>query len=124
MFSCNVGILISFVVGHYVQYTMRPVVLLLFPIAFLLLFFRFPETPAFLMRAGREDEAERSLRFYRNDAMPASEDEKSAAAGPMLKVEMEELRQSNRPAGEKNEVAEGTAESPGIEWGEFGKTHF
>lgn len=123
IFSCNIGILISFIVGHYIQYAMRPVILISFPIAFLLLFVYFPETPAFLMQHGRDAEAEKSLRFYRNVVAGADADEDDAA-GPMMKIEMEELRRAQQPAiaDDKDSDRDTDANvSSAIPWNEFSK---
>lgn len=76
VFSCNLGILIAFVVGHYVSYAVRPIVLIVFPSVFLLVFSQFPESPVYLLKRGRHAEAEQSRRFYSNQpAMEADEAE-------------------------------------------------
>lgn len=123
-FSCNLGVLISFIIGHYFQYAMRPVVLLAFPIAFLLLFVYFPETPVFLMRHGRDAEAEKSLRFYRNAVADAGDLDgrpDADAAGPMLKVEMEEMRRTQQPADEGGDEKTNAEKANAIPWSEFSK---
>lgn len=123
-FSCNLGVLISFIIGHYFQYAMRPVVLLAFPIAFLLLFVNFPETPVFLMRHGRDAEAEKSLRFYRNAVADAGDLDgrpDADAAGPMLKVEMEEMRRTQMPADEGSDEKTNAEKANAIPWSEFSK---
>lgn len=50
--SCNIGILIAFVLGHFLSYGMSPIVLLCLPILFLISFSIFPETPQFLLSRG------------------------------------------------------------------------
>lgn len=73
IFGNNTGVLISFVVGHWLPYGQRAPVLIAFPILFVLAFARFPETPAFLWRQGRHAEARAAMRFYRNDSVDAAE---------------------------------------------------
>lgn len=98
VFSCNTGILISLVVGYLVSYAWRPILLIGFPVVFLLTFVNFPETPAFLLRQGREEDAQKSLRFYRN--LPDNDE----STVTMLKIAIEELRQMHQPSNDVNEV--------------------
>lgn len=111
VFSNNVGILISFIAGHYLDYWMRPVVLLVFPIVFLALFVSFPETPTFLAKHARQDEANLALRYYRNVGANESD------AGAALESELEELNKRNQ-CDEKTATTE-VCES--IAWSEFSK---
>ncbi|KAG4073998.1 hypothetical protein HA402_014203 [Bradysia odoriphaga] len=64
--TSNIGILLSFVAGHYLSFRLVPAVFVVLPTLFLLLTIVFPETPTFLIRSGKEEAAESSLRFYRN----------------------------------------------------------
>lgn len=50
---CNLGILLSFIMGSFISYAMTPIILLTLPIVFLLTFPFFPETPHFLIKNGR-----------------------------------------------------------------------
>lgn len=88
--SCNIGILIAFICGNYLNYTLQPVVLASLPILFFVTFSFFPESPQYLMKVGKEKEAEQSLRFYRN-AGPSTSDETEP-----FKSELEKLRASNQ----------------------------
>lgn len=64
--TANSGILIGFLVGNYFSYEMVPKILLAFPVLFLVCFYFFPESPYYLMQKNKVQEAERSLRFYRD----------------------------------------------------------
>lgn len=88
--SCNIGILIAFTCGNYLNYTVQPVVLVALPILFFVTFSFFPESPQYLMKIGKEEEAEQSLRFYRN-VRPSTSDETEP-----FKSELEKLRLSNQ----------------------------
>lgn len=113
VFTCNIGILISFVVGYLVSYAWRPILLLVFPIGFLLSFVNFPETPAFLLRQGREEEAQKSLRYYRN--LPDDDE----STGTMLKVAIEELRQMHQPSSDIETSADIGVADNSTDWSAF-----
>lgn len=67
MIFCNFGILTSFVFGNFFNYTFIPYLLAIFPTLFLCVFVFLPESPSQLLRMGREDEAFRSLIFFRGE---------------------------------------------------------
>lgn len=60
------GILLGFVVGGYIPYMKIPYIFVLPVIYILLVAFYVPETPAFLVKKNREEEAYKSLKFYRS----------------------------------------------------------
>lgn len=64
--AANSGILIGFLVGNYFSYENVPKILLIVPILFLAFYYFFPESPYYLVTQNRYQEAESSLRFYRN----------------------------------------------------------
>lgn len=51
--SINIGMLLGFMIGSYIPYTYQPIVALSVPIFFNVLFFRFPNTPQFLLKTGQ-----------------------------------------------------------------------
>lgn len=61
----QIGLLISFVVGSYVDWRQLALVVSVAPIVFFLAIFCMPETPSFLVLNGRYDEAAKSLRWLR-----------------------------------------------------------
>lgn len=65
IFTC-VGVMISYIAGSYLTYSTAPFVLIAFPIAFTIAFLLLPESPNDLMKQQRFDDAQKSLRFYKN----------------------------------------------------------
>lgn len=56
----------GYIFGTYLEYSESPMVALVFPLIFFCCFLLFPSTPQFLLRVGKIERAERSLKFYRN----------------------------------------------------------
>lgn len=50
VFSCNLGIFFSFICGEYVDYLTVPLIMVPGTLAFLVLFFRVPDSPTFLAK--------------------------------------------------------------------------
>ncbi|XP_031637651.1 facilitated trehalose transporter Tret1-like [Contarinia nasturtii] len=63
--SRNVGVLIIFTVGAYVDYHIVPCILIFLPILYLICFTALPNTPQFYLQKGNMQAAENSLRFYK-----------------------------------------------------------
>ncbi|XP_050079159.1 facilitated trehalose transporter Tret1-like [Anopheles maculipalpis] len=61
----NVGTVLAFILGTLVPFKTFPLVVLILPGLFLIAINFLPETPACLLRAYRNEKAERSLMFYR-----------------------------------------------------------
>ncbi|XP_058060817.1 facilitated trehalose transporter Tret1-like isoform X1 [Anopheles bellator] len=61
----NIGTLISFVMGSYTSYHLTAFILSTLPLAYLVIFFQFPETPMYLIRCNRVRDAECSLKYLR-----------------------------------------------------------
>lgn len=53
--SCNIGILLAFILGNYLSYDSQPIILAFVPIIFFFLFSFFPESPQYLMKSGNEE---------------------------------------------------------------------
>lgn len=66
------GVLIGFIAGDILSYEMGPWFCLSFPVLFFVLYSFMPETPYYLAKTNRMEEAEKSLRFYRNIRPSAS----------------------------------------------------
>jgi hypothetical protein len=62
----NTGILFGFITGKFLSYHTVPMLMLFFPIIFLIIVSFLPETPHCLLRAKLYAEAESSFKFYRN----------------------------------------------------------
>ena len=59
IFSINVGILMAFVAGTYLSFSLFHTLCLVFPVIFGISFFFLPESPVYLMRQNRYSEATR-----------------------------------------------------------------
>lgn len=62
----NVGILVGYVGGTYLDYNIVPYIMIVFPVIFFCGFIVMPDTPQYLLKWNRTEEAERALRFYKN----------------------------------------------------------
>ncbi|KAG5682757.1 hypothetical protein PVAND_012090 [Polypedilum vanderplanki] len=63
---CNTGLFFAYVCGGFFDYYTNPWMMLPFPIAFIILFLKFPDSPISLMKRKRYDEAEESIIFYKS----------------------------------------------------------
>lgn len=64
--SLNVGVLYGFILSSYIPYHIIPWIVLPIPVVYLICAIYYPETPHFLLRKGRDDEAHKSFLFYKN----------------------------------------------------------
>ncbi|XP_014100018.3 facilitated trehalose transporter Tret1 [Bactrocera oleae] len=64
--SLNGGMLFGYILSSYVPYHIIPMAVILLPVLYLLIAIYFPETPSYLLHCGKEEEAEKSLKFYLN----------------------------------------------------------
>lgn len=88
VFSCNIGFLFAFVLGNYFAYETVPFVLICVPVLFLTGFVFLPESPQYLVRTGRDADAAKALRFYRNERSGSKYGEDSTE----LKGELDKLK--------------------------------
>lgn len=58
--------LFGYILSSYVPYHIIPMAVILLPVLYLLIAIYFPETPSYLLHCGKEEEAEKSLKFYLN----------------------------------------------------------
>lgn len=54
MLACNLGILLGFIMGHWLRYETLPLVLMVGSLLFLIGVYLLPETPQYLLRIGRK----------------------------------------------------------------------
>lgn len=64
-FMLVVGILYTYILGAVVHYTLLPILCGVINIIFLIVFFRAPESPVYLLKKGRQIQAEAALRVLR-----------------------------------------------------------
>ena len=61
----SLGILIAYIIGSFVEYDVLAFILAGFPACLFVAMFFMPETPAWLLSQNREEEARKSLQFFR-----------------------------------------------------------
>jgi hypothetical protein len=69
----NIGVLMGYGLGAYLPYFALPWIMIPFSIVFILTMSFFPESPQYLVSIQKFDEAEKSLRYYRNAKEEAHE---------------------------------------------------
>ncbi|CAG9810060.1 unnamed protein product [Chironomus riparius] len=62
----NLGIFLIFVIGTYIDYFIIPFVIFPFIVAYFVLMLFLPETPQYYLKKQKEEEALKSLKYYRN----------------------------------------------------------
>lgn len=92
VFNCTLGCLFAFVFGHFLTYHRAAMLYSIFPILGAIAIYFLPETPIYLMRLNKTDEAEKSLLFYRNKRQFPSNDD----------PELEKLKKSESSKSEDN----------------------
>ncbi|XP_011300593.1 facilitated trehalose transporter Tret1 [Fopius arisanus] len=65
--AANFGLLLGFILGAAMSYQMFAICGMIVPVVYLAGFFFMPETPIYLLRKGRKEEATRSLMWLRNN---------------------------------------------------------
>jgi MFS family permease len=63
--SCNFGMLLMYLAGNLFDFYSTPKVMIILPVVFVMLFSFFPETPFYLLKHAKNQEAQRSLKFLR-----------------------------------------------------------
>ncbi|KAH8340746.1 hypothetical protein KR059_005896 [Drosophila kikkawai] len=74
------GISLGLILGSYIPYNVFPFVAGAVPILYVLLIFPLPDTPAFLLKRGRDEKAMKSFYFYKNLRNKSSSDPTREAA--------------------------------------------
>ncbi|XP_031622892.1 facilitated trehalose transporter Tret1-like [Contarinia nasturtii] len=64
--TCNVGILLAFIFGKYLDYFATPKIVIALTVACAILLFFLHESPSVLIKANKTLEAEKSIKFYQN----------------------------------------------------------
>ncbi|XP_022231971.2 facilitated trehalose transporter Tret1 [Drosophila obscura] len=81
------GILYAFIVGAYAKVKVMNILCAIWPIIFFVLFIWMPESPVYLAQKGKNDKAEKSLKFLRGkDADVSAEASQMASEGQKEKV--------------------------------------
>lgn len=85
MLSLSTGTLLIFIAGTYLSFFVVPVIMIIFPIAYLIIVSILPDTPTSLMSRNKADQAWDSLLFYRTCG-------KNQIASESFKEEFETLK--------------------------------
>jgi len=111
--TCNFGIVLAFVLGYYFNYAQVSWIVSSLSFVFVGCFWFMPETPQHLARVNKIDEAEHSLRYYRNiKANPAKE------LSEELQLELQKLKTTEKPGGDADDEDN---DASGVTWADFGK---
>ncbi|KAH8267459.1 hypothetical protein KR018_005244 [Drosophila ironensis] len=111
--TCNGGILLVFILGYYFNYAVVSWIMCAFPLAFVVCFWFMPETPQYLAKLNKVEEAEHSLRYYRNiRANPVKE------LSEDLQQELEKLKSSDKPESPADDEGE-PEDVNGVTWADF-----
>ncbi|KAH8335510.1 hypothetical protein KR074_004297 [Drosophila pseudoananassae] len=74
--ATSTGILLGYILGYLLDYKVLPCVILLLPTIYLISITFLPETPFFLLKAGKTEKAEKSFYFYKHLPHEDSESKK------------------------------------------------
>ncbi|XP_002019496.2 facilitated trehalose transporter Tret1 [Drosophila persimilis] len=72
MMYVSMGMMIGFALASYLSYYLMPCIIVALPVIFMVSVIGLRETPQYLLRHGRDGEAERSYYFYKNLTPPAA----------------------------------------------------
>ncbi|KAI8045069.1 facilitated trehalose transporter Tret1 [Drosophila gunungcola] len=93
MMYVAIGMLVGFSLASYLSYYLMPCIIVALPVVFMLAISGLSETPQYLLRRGRDDQAEKSFYFYKNLKPPTSSDrEASRHKAKMAKMEFDTFR--------------------------------
>lgn len=111
--TCNIGVLLAFVLGYYFDYVTVAWIVSSLSILFVICFWFMPETPQHLVLRQRPEDAEKSLRYYRNIRSRLSKE-----LNEELQLELHKLRATdNNPEKSLDEV-----DDTAVTWADFSKS--
>ncbi|CAD7088650.1 unnamed protein product [Hermetia illucens] len=84
-FCANIGTLSAYVLGNFMSYNTSPYIFIALTLLYFVLFIFLPETPIYLIKSRKEEEAEHSLRYFRNLR-------KISQPPDVFKAEMEQIK--------------------------------
>ncbi|EDW85305.1 uncharacterized protein Dwil_GK18458 [Drosophila willistoni] len=111
--TCNFGVLTAFALGYYFNYATVAWIMSTLSFVFVACFWFMPETPQHLAQHNKVEEAELSLRYYRNIRSRASKD-----LTEELQLELQKLRvPTEKDAEAKDDLNAG--KDSGVSWSDF-----
>lgn len=111
MLTCNIGVLLAFVLGYYFDYVTVAWIVSSLSILFVICFWFMPETPQHLVLRQRPEDAEKSLRYYRNIRSRLSKE-----LNEELQLELHKLRATDNPEKSLDDVDDTV-----VTWADFSK---
>lgn len=113
MLTCNFGLVLAFVLGYYFNYAQVSWIVSSLSFVFVGCFWFMPETPQHLAKINKIEEAEHSLRYYRNiKSNPAKE------LSEELQLELQKLKTTEKTTADGDDD-DGAA--TGVTWSDFGE---
>jgi len=91
MMYVSIGMIVGFTLASYLSYYLMPCIIVALPVVFMLAVIGLSETPQYLLRRGRDDQAEKSFYFYKNLKPPTTSD-KEASKHDAAKIEFDTFR--------------------------------
>ncbi|KAH8278449.1 hypothetical protein KR018_003426 [Drosophila ironensis] len=91
MMYVSIGMMIGFSLASYLSYYLMPCIAIALPVCFLLAIIGLSETPQYLLKRGRDEQAEKAYYFYKNLKAPAADD-KEASKHDAAKIEFDTFR--------------------------------
>lgn len=88
----NLGILVGYIIGHWLSYQSGPLVGAGISLIFILTFLCFPETPQYLVQTKRVEAAENALYTYKSNREISETDNTANIAAQINKLLETELR--------------------------------
>lgn len=96
MLFMSIGILIGYVISTHLDYYLNPCLVIVLPIIYLMFTTLLPDTPQYLLRAGKVERAREAYNFYRNKKLALSCPNFESNVGPVTqdKQDFENLKNS------------------------------
>lgn len=113
MLTCNFGLVLAFVLGYYFNYAQVSWIVSSLSFVFVGCFWFMPETPQHLAKINKIEEAEHSLRYYRNiKSNPAKE------LSEELQLELQKLKTTEKTTADGDDDDDAAT---GVTWSDFGE---
>ncbi|XP_034119712.1 facilitated trehalose transporter Tret1 [Drosophila albomicans] len=109
--TCNIGIVLAFVLGYYFNYATVSWIVATLSVLFFVCFWFMPETPQYLMLKQKTEQAECALRYYRNIRSRQSKE-----LSEELQLELHKLRAPEQKA---EKAGEDEVDDNAVTWADF-----
>ncbi|XP_068153067.1 facilitated trehalose transporter Tret1-like [Drosophila tropicalis] len=93
MVYISTGMMIGFACASYLSYYLLPCIIICLPVIYILAIIGLPETPQYLLRRERDEQAKKSYYFYKNlSSSSSASSDKESAGNDAAKIEFETFR--------------------------------